>query len=64
MSRRTELHVHVGEPHVRAMNRTSTCMNRTSVSGEGRTGPKWSKKFFCKNFRNYSIVNRAVRAVQ
>jgi len=50
MTPHSEPHVHVGEPHVEAMNRTSTCMNRTSVSGEGRTGPKWSKKFLCKIF--------------
>ena len=40
MTPRHEPHVHVGEPHVEAMNRTSTCVNRTSVSGEGRSGLK------------------------
>jgi len=48
MTPRSEPHVHVGEPHVRAMNRTFTCMNRTSVSGEGQPGRGGLKSFSVK----------------
>jgi hypothetical protein len=33
-----------------ALNRTSPALNRTSRAHEGRTGPKWSKKYFFKRF--------------
>jgi hypothetical protein len=39
-----------------ALNRTSPALNRTSMAYEGRTGPKWSKKYFCKSFQKYFPV--------
>ena len=64
MTPRTEPHVHVGEPHVQGTEPHGMCMNRTSVPGEGRTGPKWSKKYSDLIFLLNSMVNRAVQAVQ